>query len=349
MELGEFAGQDDLDFRVEDFHVLADTANLPGAHVVGDGALFGADRFQLAPTLPLLARQETVEGETIRGKPRGHESRQQGRSTWNRAHIDSRPTAGADQEERLVGDAGSSRIANQRETLATQEALDQFVGTALLVVVVVGTRLGPDPVSRQEPGRVPGILAEDLVDRLEDLQGANGDIGKISDRGADDMKGACVHGAPNYTWSTMLLHVTRNDVTAVVRVSGKVGWENSRVLDRQIETLVQAGVRCLIFHLAEIDFLSSGAIGVISYNWRRMKETEGDLLIVEPNDYVLYLFRSVGFMRVFEGRILSSMEDLDIWLSQRGLPTLAQTPKEQWESIDSSFDDDDELSYREDP
>lgn len=146
----------------------------------------------------------------------------------------------------------------------------------------------------------------------------------------------------------MLLHVTRNEETALVRISGKVGWENSRVLDRQIETLVQAGVRRLVFHLAEVDFLSSGAIGVVSYNWRRMKELEGELLVVEPNDYVVYLFRSVGFLRVFEGKILPSLEELDAHLAKSGRPAMARIPGDQWESIDSSFDDDDELSYRED-
>jgi anti-anti-sigma factor len=146
----------------------------------------------------------------------------------------------------------------------------------------------------------------------------------------------------------MLLHVTRNEETALVRISGKVGWENSRVLDRQVETLVQAGVRRLVFHLAEVDFLSSGAIGVISYNWRRMKELEGELLVVEPNDYVVYLFRSVGFLRVFEGKILASLEDLDAHLAKAGRPPMARIPGDKWESIDSSFDDDDELSYRED-
>lgn len=146
----------------------------------------------------------------------------------------------------------------------------------------------------------------------------------------------------------MLLHVTRNEETALVRISGKVGWENSRVLDRQVETLVQAGVRRLVFHLAEVDFLSSGAIGVLSYNWRRMKELEGELLVVEPNDYVVYLFRSVGFLRVFEGRILASLEELDAHLAKAGRPPLARGAGDKWESIDSSFDDDDELSYRED-
>lgn len=146
----------------------------------------------------------------------------------------------------------------------------------------------------------------------------------------------------------MLLHVTRNEETALVRISGKVGWENSRVLDRQVETLVQAGVRRLVFHLAEVDFLSSGAIGVVSYNWRRMKELEGELLVVEPNDYVVYLFRSVGFLRVFEGKILAGLEDLDAHLAKAGRPPMASIPGDKWESIDSSFDDDDELSYRED-
>lgn len=146
----------------------------------------------------------------------------------------------------------------------------------------------------------------------------------------------------------MLLHVTRNEETALVRISGKVGWENSRVLDRQVETLVQAGARRLVFHLSEVDFLSSGAIGVLSYNWRRMKELEGELLVVEPNDYVVYLFRSVGFLRVFEGKILAGLEELDAHLAKAGRPPMARIAGDKWESIDSSFDDDDELSYRED-
>lgn len=146
----------------------------------------------------------------------------------------------------------------------------------------------------------------------------------------------------------MLLHVTRTQDSALLRITGKVGWENSRVLDRQVETLVQSGIRRLAFHLAEVDYLSSGAIGVFSYNWRRMKELEGDLLVVEPNDYVLYLFRSVGFLRVFEGRILDSLSALDSWLVAQGAKPFSENPAEAWESIDSSFDDDDELSYRED-
>lgn len=145
----------------------------------------------------------------------------------------------------------------------------------------------------------------------------------------------------------MLLHVTRSDETALIRISGKVGWENSRVLDRQVDVLVQGGVRRLVFDLGDVEFLSSGAIGVVSYNWRRLKELEGEILIARPNDYVLYLFRSVGFMRVFEGRIFDSLEELDAYLVNNGQKAILGD-NEHWESIDSTFDDDDELSYRED-
>lgn len=145
----------------------------------------------------------------------------------------------------------------------------------------------------------------------------------------------------------MLLHVTRSGDTAMIRISGKVGWENSRVLDRQVDTIIQGGVRRLIFDLAEVEFLSSGAIGVVSYNWRRLKELSGEILIARPNDYVTYLFRSVGFLRVFEGRLFETLEALDAWLVDRGVAPM-NSETEHWESIDSTFDDDDELSYRED-
>lgn len=145
----------------------------------------------------------------------------------------------------------------------------------------------------------------------------------------------------------MLLHVTSSGETAMIRVSGKVGWENSRVLDRQVDTILKSGAKRLVFDLGDVEFLSSGAIGVISYNWRRLKEISGEILILNPNDYVLYLFKSVGFLRVFEGRIFESTEALDAALLERGATPLGSS-SEHWESIDSTFDDDDELSYRED-
>ena len=50
---------------------------------------------------------------------------------------------------------------------------------------------------------------------------------------------------------------------------------------------------------------------------------------------------------MFEGKIFESLEDLDVYLvAHAQAPILGEN--EHWESIDSTFDDDDELSYRED-
>jgi len=144
----------------------------------------------------------------------------------------------------------------------------------------------------------------------------------------------------------MKLTIARVENTAIFQVGGKVGWENSRVLDREVREAIKSGSRFLVFDLDSVQFLSSGAIGVLVYHLRKLQGAMGDIFVVTSNSYVLYLFRTIGFHRVFEGKIFQSMDGVGECLRGRG--EIWPGPSgASWQEIEGFDGDDDELSQRE--
>jgi len=190
-----------------------------------------------------------------------------------------------------------------------------------------------------------GVFAENLVHRLQDFQRAEGDIEQVPDGGADHVEGAGRHAGEEYT-CRMKLTIARSENTAVFQIGGKVGWENSRVLDREVREAIKSGSRFLVFDLDAVQFLSSGAIGVLVYHLRKLQGGMGDIFVVTSNNYVLYLFRTIGFHRVFEGKIFQTLDGVAQCLRARG-ETWAIQEGGPWQEVEGFDGDDDELSQRE--
>jgi anti-anti-sigma factor len=144
----------------------------------------------------------------------------------------------------------------------------------------------------------------------------------------------------------MKLTIARVENTSVFQIGGKVGWENSRVLDREVREAIKSGSRFLVFDLDSVQFLSSGAIGVLVYHLRKLQDGLGDIFVATSNNYVLYLFRTIGFHRVFEGKIFQSMDGVGECLRGRGEAWLVPA-RSAWQEVEDFDDDDDELSQRE--
>ena len=118
----------------------------------------------------------------------------------------------------------------------------------------------------------------------------------------------------------MELRITSNERIALFIVSGKIGWDNSRILDTQIHKMVEKGCSHIIFNLDEVTFLCSGGIGALVYNMKKVQETGGDIYIVSTSDYIQFLFATIGFNIIFSGRIFKSFtEFLDKVLQPKGL------------------------------
>jgi|GEM_PF-1265196 len=155
----------------------------------------------------------------------------------------------------------------------------------------------------------------------------------------------CATGGEEYT-CRMKLTIARVENAAVFQVGGKVGWENSRLLDREVRDTIKSGARFLVFDLDAVQFLSSGAIGVLVYHLRKLQDVVGDIFVVTSNNYVLYLFRTIGFHRVFEGKIFATLEGVGECLRARG-ETWAVPGPGAWNQVEGFDGDDDERSLLE--
>lgn len=94
----------------------------------------------------------------------------------------------------------------------------------------------------------------------------------------------------------------------IVKIIGKVDWENARLLDSRIQTILEEGKKFLAFNLDEVSFLCSGGIGVLIYNLNRIKRDEGALYIISSNEYVNYIFDTLKFGVVFDKLMFNSEE-----------------------------------------
>jgi anti-anti-sigma factor len=118
----------------------------------------------------------------------------------------------------------------------------------------------------------------------------------------------------------MELRITSNEKISLFIVKGKIGWDNSRILDTQIHKMVEKGCSHIIFNLDEVTFLCSGGIGALVYNMKKVQETGGDIYIVSTSDYIQFLFATIGFNIIFSGRIFKSFEEFgDKVLQPKGL------------------------------
>jgi anti-anti-sigma factor len=106
----------------------------------------------------------------------------------------------------------------------------------------------------------------------------------------------------------MEFSVTAVDKFKIIKVAGKVDWENARILDREIQRVVDEGNYQIVFNLDEVSFLCSGGIGALVYNLNRVRKNGGAIYIISSSDYVNYIFETLKFDVVFDGLLFDSFE-----------------------------------------
>ncbi len=118
----------------------------------------------------------------------------------------------------------------------------------------------------------------------------------------------------------MELKITSNSTIALFIVKGKIGWDNSRILDSQIHKMVEKGCSHIMFNLDEVTFLCSGGIGALIFNMKKVQQTGGDIFIVSNSDYIQFLFATIGFNIIFSEKIFKDFEEFrDKVLEPKGL------------------------------
>ena len=107
----------------------------------------------------------------------------------------------------------------------------------------------------------------------------------------------------------MELTVTSIDKFKVIKPFGRVDWENARVIDREIQHLIDEGHCNIVLNLDDITFICSGGIGALVYNHNKMEKIGGAIYIIADNEYVQYIFEMLKFDIAFEGYLYKKFED----------------------------------------
>ncbi len=107
----------------------------------------------------------------------------------------------------------------------------------------------------------------------------------------------------------MEIRISNSNQIALFIVKGKITWENSRVLDTQINKVIENACTHIVFNLDDVTFLCSGGIGALIYNMKKVQDQGGDIFIVSQSDYIQYLFATIGFNIIFNGKIFHTFEE----------------------------------------
>ena len=106
----------------------------------------------------------------------------------------------------------------------------------------------------------------------------------------------------------MELGMTQTGKLKIIKISGKVDWDNARLLDKEIQQIIDEGYSHIVFNLDEVTFICSGGIGALVYNHNKVRKIGGAMYIISSNEYVNYILETLKFSFVFDGFIFSSFE-----------------------------------------
>ncbi len=97
----------------------------------------------------------------------------------------------------------------------------------------------------------------------------------------------------------MLEQETRGDVL-VVRPVGRLDSASSPELEKLINEKLDAGTRRLVFDLADMDYVSSAGLRVILLAGKKLRASQGKLVLSGMRDMVREVFEMSGFLTLFQ-------------------------------------------------
>lgn len=104
------------------------------------------------------------------------------------------------------------------------------------------------------------------------------------------------------------MSVTEIEKFKIVKLKGKIDWENARILDQKIKELIDEGFCHIVFNLDEVTFICSGGIGALVYNLNKIKKENGAIYLISSNEYINFIFETLKFDIIFDGYLFPSFE-----------------------------------------
>lgn len=95
------------------------------------------------------------------------------------------------------------------------------------------------------------------------------------------------------------LDVSQSGNWSVLAVTGEVDVATAPALRERLVSLVAEGNVQLIVDLSPVDFIDSTGLGVLVGTLKRVREADGKLALVIPQERILKLFDITGLSKIF--------------------------------------------------
>lgn len=86
----------------------------------------------------------------------------------------------------------------------------------------------------------------------------------------------------------------------VIELEGEVDVYTAPQLKQQMIGLLESGARELVVDLSKVDYLDSTALGVLIGGLKRMREMDGNMVLVCPSPRIRRVFEITGLDKIFE-------------------------------------------------
>jgi anti-anti-sigma factor len=101
----------------------------------------------------------------------------------------------------------------------------------------------------------------------------------------------------------MNIQVDSSGKRRIIRIEGKVTFENCPLLQSRLDEIMDEGVNEIVIDFRAVPFIDSSGIGEILRLFRHMREVGGEVVLMNPNQklsdlFVMYRFGQ--FMKICE-------------------------------------------------
>lgn len=93
---------------------------------------------------------------------------------------------------------------------------------------------------------------------------------------------------------------TPDQTTCVLEIEGEVDVYTSPELKQNLVKLAEDGVKHVIVNLSRVEYLDSTGLGVLIGGLKRLREIEGNLVLVGPGMRILRIFEITGLDKIFD-------------------------------------------------
>ncbi len=86
----------------------------------------------------------------------------------------------------------------------------------------------------------------------------------------------------------------------IIELEGEVDVYTAPQLKQQMISLLESGANELVVDLTKVDYLDSTALGVLIGGLKRMRERDGNMVLVCPSPRIRRVFEITGLDKIFD-------------------------------------------------